>query len=242
MTEITNSATNRNLRAQRWAGLFILLTMVWSLAMLIQERQFDKGDGKVVEQCGSPVACLELLKSAATVQALINGGDSAVNLATLRYNTYMDFVFIILYCAAFAFLARTYRGNRVLAGFTTVLVIVAGVFDYWENFRMLHELKDVSRLEDPYVATTSLVSSVKWIALAVLLCCLGLIFLRAIQRDPSRRITLGFIAALFPLSGIFIIVGLLHLPVIGLWVPPFALAFLLSLFLFAPLRSGPNNL
>lgn len=51
MTEITGSATNGSLRARRWAGLFILLTMFWSLAMLIQERQFDKGDGKVVEQC-----------------------------------------------------------------------------------------------------------------------------------------------------------------------------------------------
>jgi hypothetical protein len=237
-----NSGTNSNVRIRRWAGLFILLTMSWSLAMLIQESQFDEGDGKVVEQCGSPVACLELLNSADAVRHLLTDGNSAVNLVTLRYNTHMDFIFILLYCAAFIFLAHTYGSAGVLPRLATTAVIVAGVFDYWENFRMLHELKVVSQFTDSYVATTSLVSSVKWVALAVLLCCLGLIFLRAIQRDRSHRIILGFLAALFPLSGISIIVGLFHLPLIGLWVPPFSLAFLLSLFLFRPLRSGTNNL
>src|SRR5437016_6200129 len=132
----TNFAANP--RIQRWAGLLVLMTVTWSVAMSIQVAQFDGAKSDVVKKCGAPVACLELAKQADAVRELVDAGNCSqkkersrtVNFATLRSNTYMDCIFIFLYCAALILLAHTYSGIPILPALTTVSVIVAGVFDY----------------------------------------------------------------------------------------------------------------
>ena len=235
------NALNRP-RIQRWAGLLILLTMLWTVAMGIQASQFDSRLCDISTKCGPPVACLELAKSADLVRDLINAGGPTLNSVTLRYNTYMDCIFILLYCGSFILLAQAFSGTRLFPGIATFLVIVAGVFDYAENYRMLHELSsDLEGLSDSYVKLTATVSLVKWLALALVLCLLAVIFYKVSHRGADHSRILKIIGFLFVLSALGIVAGVFRTTLIRWWTLPFSFAFLLSLFLFRPLAHKPAS-
>ena len=59
----------------------------------------------------------------------------------MRINTYMDFVFIVLYCLTLILLVEVNTKSSILKMTTTIAVIVTGVLDYWEDVRLLGLLK-----------------------------------------------------------------------------------------------------
>lgn len=164
-----------------WA--VVIATIVWAVGMAIEASRFDKSRGSgLIGRFNSPIAMLELTRSQADFAALIDEGDRQKNVKVVQNNTYMDFMFIILYCATLILLGAVGRLESIVRAILVSSVLATGFFDYWENFRLLNLLSIVKR---NVLTTTPLsrpVSLVKWGLFAFDLTVVGFAILRATPR------------------------------------------------------------
>jgi len=122
--------------------LVLIATIVWALCMAVEASSFKKPlTHSVLARLDSPIARLELAKSQEAFSAVIDQGPRCKNIRIMRINTYMDFLFIVLYCLTLILLVVVNANTTFLTVAATVTVIGTGILDYWENFRLLGLLK-----------------------------------------------------------------------------------------------------
>jgi hypothetical protein len=115
--------------------LFFLLiaTLVWSSAMLLEANGILSPDFRAPSGCyftGKPIVDAELAQTTACFRSIVTpsaeeGHDNNVSL--VRANTYMDFLFIVLYCAIFVTFAQIENGwSSTLASLLICVEVEAG--------------------------------------------------------------------------------------------------------------------
>src|SRR5215469_11489958 len=92
---------------QRALGIIVLINIAWVIAMGIEVKQFEIKNA-ILGKFESPVAALELADSPQRVQDILDQGDRGKNIKVMTWNTWMDFLFIILYCLTLWLLADAY--------------------------------------------------------------------------------------------------------------------------------------
>ena len=98
--------------------LFFLLiaVMAWSTAMLVEAAGIVSPDFRPASTCyftGKPIVDVELAQTPSCFQSVVTqGADEGHkhNLSLVGANTYMDFVFIVLYWMVFVMFARIESG------------------------------------------------------------------------------------------------------------------------------------
>jgi hypothetical protein len=99
----------------------------------------------------------------------------------------MDFAFIVLYCLTFIFVAAVFSQASALSLAVGVTIVIAGILDHWENFRLLGQfrtLASVAVVDGPLPRPLSLR---KWAAMfALALWFLGYVLLDARTTRPTR--------------------------------------------------------
>src|ERR1700751_5719749 len=108
---------------------FVLIaTIVWALSMTVEVSFFDMPHTSgVIARFDSPIAKLELAKSRQAFSAVIDQGPRHKNIRILRINTYMDFLFIVLYCLTLILLVAVNANTAILTISATVAVIGTGM-------------------------------------------------------------------------------------------------------------------
>src|ERR1700747_1167468 len=152
--------------------LFFLLiaTLVWSSAMLFEANGISSPDFRAPSGCyftGKPIVDAELAQTPACFRSIVTqGADEGHdhNVALVRANTYMDFLFIVLYWAIFVAFAQIENGwSGKLA---SVLITLSALADVWENVRILSGLRALSSATAVDFTVPRGVSVIKWDPLA----------------------------------------------------------------------------
>jgi hypothetical protein len=211
---------------------FILIaTMVRSVAMRVELASVKSGDFKRPVSCSyfsaEPILDLELASSPSCFLSVVQQGGTnklSPNAKAFRYNTYMDYVFIVLYWTVFVLFARSVGGrwSNWVAGF----ISVSALFDILENARILRGLRDLLASGSVQGVLPRPFSLVKWTFLALALGWLGVLLWSGVQRG-SRLLS----AALFA-AGVLTLGGLVIPKVMAYSVYLFALVLLLSVVRF----------
>jgi hypothetical protein len=193
--------------------LFFLLivTLLWSTAMGIEANGIASAEPEQMPaNCyfsGTPILDVELApKPECFVAAATQGvADEAANglahnIGLFRVNTYMDFLFIVLYWSSFVFFARLEqsRWTKWVIGF----ISVSALFDIVENMRILKGLTAVAGSAPIEGLLPRPFSLVKWALLGV---ALGLAAVLVWSRKGRLHRLLP--VALF-VSGVLTLVGL----------------------------------
>lgn len=168
---------------ERTLWIVVIATIVWAVSMAIEASRFDKSRDKgLIGRFDSPVAMLELARSQDDFAAVIDQGERQKNVKVMQINTYMDFIFIILYCATLILLGAVSRLESVARTILMISVLATGLCDYWENFRLLRLLRIVKRNILTQTLLPRPVSLLKWGLFAFDLIVVGVAVLRVTPR------------------------------------------------------------
>ncbi len=213
---------------ERRLFLFLIATMVWSVAMGVEANGIAPAERQQVPaNCyfsGKPILDVELAATPDCFTAIVKqaGADRiAGNIKLVRANTYMDLVLIALYWSVFVLFERIEGGwpSNLLAGF----ISVAALFDVLEDIRILKGLTALSDSAQFDGLLPRPFSLVKWTLLGIALVVAGILVWS--RKGPLYR----FVAAGLAVSGVFILAAL-AIPGLMLYILyAFSLAFLLIL-------------
>jgi len=216
---------------QRALGIIVLINIAWVIAMGIEVKQFEIKN-LILGKFESPVAALELAGSPQRVQDILDQGDRGKNIKVMTWNTWMDFLFIILYCLTLWLLADAYVTLSVLPLLAKIAIVVTGAFDIMENLQLCREFRMVAALDPGMVSLTRSVSLTKWTAFAIVLGLLAMHY----WLISGSSVLLKLIATSAGAAAGLTAVGLFHNPIINLMSWPLGLAILFTAIKFFPLR------
>ncbi|HEY4960738.1 MAG TPA: hypothetical protein VII29_07770, partial [Terriglobales bacterium] len=153
---------------------------------------------------------VELGEDAAQLNQAVAGPDNdaiAHNIEMVVRNTYMDFVFILLYWLTFVGLAMLAgrMGKRVLGACAALLITGAAVNDLLENGAILTAMR-VKPFTDAVAVDISEYSQWKWVFFFVASILLGLAIALNDRVSNVRRLSGG----LFIASGVFGLLGIMR--------------------------------
>jgi len=218
--------------------LFFLLivTLLWSTAMSIEANGIAPAEPEQMPaNCyfsGKPILDVELAPKPECFVAVATQGIAdkvanetadklAHNIGLFRVNTYMDFLFIVLYWSVFVLFARLEErpGMKWVIG----LISVSALFDVLENLRILKGLASLAGSEHLEGLLPRPFSLVKWALLGVTLGFAGILIWSRKGRFPH------LLAFALVVSGVLTVVGLGIANVMVYAAYGFALSFLLTL-------------
>jgi len=225
---------------EKLVAILILALAAWAILMsLATSFQGSQSNRILLVELGSDAASLNL-----AVQDSGKNDREGIshNIRMVVRNTYMDFVFILLYWLTFVGLAYLagLLGQRVLAICSTLCISFAALADVLENHSILIAM-GVSPFTDPVAVDISEYSQFKWAFFFLATVLLGLAIALNRRTSTVRRIAGGIFIA----SGVFGILGITRYRVtldfammmINLGIVLFAAALLLTLWkLFQSLR------
>jgi hypothetical protein len=223
---MTTSGVGMNTSIQHWLGLVSILTIAWAVAMAVVAARFEI-KARLLSRFESPVAAVELADSPERLRPIFDQGDREHNVRILRYNTYMDCLFILLYCLVFWLFASAYSTSSRIPALVKSAILVAGLFDYAENFQMFREFRDLAQLSRRTVTATRIVSLLKWGFFAAALWFVG-VFLWTISTHTLRSAPLSAIAILLLLAAGITSVGLFLNRFLGLMALPLFVALAIT--------------
>lgn len=158
----------------------LLLTAAWSVAMSLQALRILPRRLLKPLRCshltGLAVIDLQLARDPDCFREAVERGvpeSLANNIQVLRWNTYMDFIFIPLYSLVFALFALFDKDS--LGKWVVVLISLTAFFDALENRQILRSLKDLLKTGKPLGTLPRTFSRPKWAAFGcalVLLACI----------------------------------------------------------------------
>jgi len=133
--------------------------------------------------------------------------------ALVRANTLEDLVFIpfyalFVYCFAWLMTAPADRGGIVLTRVVGVLIFIAAMLDYLEDYGILSSLR-AEDLTDDLARHTRIPSLGKWSLIGICLLLLAVILLRS-SNSVYKRGTRVVFACLCIASGLLMLIGLLY--------------------------------
>lgn len=164
---------------ERILWIVVLATIAWALCMAIEAGGFDKSRSMgLISRFGSPVAMLELARSPQVFASVLDQGDRQKNIKVMRSNTYMDFLFIVL----LGFVSST---RPVLRAVLAATVLATGLFDCWENVRLLVLLRIMQSITPSKAVLPRPVSLVKWALFALDLALVVLAILQSTDKTVS---------------------------------------------------------
>ncbi|HZD30555.1 MAG TPA: hypothetical protein VE779_02740 [Candidatus Angelobacter sp.] len=222
-------------KTEKIVAILIVVLATWSaLMMAVTSFQGSQSNRILLVELGSDATTL-----ARAVQA--NGTNDhngvAHNIQMVVRNTYLDFVFILLYWSTvvgLCYLAAKF-GQRVLAVCAAVSITAAAIADLLENDSILVAMH-VKDFTDAVAVDIWEYAQAKWMFFFLAVLLLGLAIALNLRTSNERRIT-GYI---FVASGVFGLMGIVRNSVslgfafmmINLAVGLFAIALLLTLWKF----------
>lgn len=216
---------------QRALGIIVLINIAWVIAMSVEVKRFEINN-RILGKLESPVATLELADTPQRVQAILDQGDRDKNVKVMIWNTWMDFLFIVLYCLTLWLLADAYIIQSVLPLLAKVAIVVTGAFDILENLQLCREFRMVADLTSGIVSVTRGVSLTKWTAFAIVLGLLAIYY----WLISGSSVLLKLIAISAGAAAGLTTVGLFHNSIMNLMSWPLCLAILFIAIKFFPLR------
>jgi len=170
-------------RLERRLLFLLIATLLWSSAMLLEANRISSPDFRAPTGCyfsAKPIVDLELAQTPACFRSIVTqGGEEGHehNVSLVRANTYMDFVFIVLYWAIFVTFARIETGQFAMTA--SLLITMSAMADVWENLRILNGLRALESATLAFTVPRG-VSLIKW-------GLLGLVFLLLAVAVWARR-------------------------------------------------------
>jgi hypothetical protein len=192
-------------KAEKISEMLIVTLVGWAIIMLLATNlQFDPiGSQRLLR--------VELGSDAASLNTAVASKDPkdtsgiAHNTELVKRNTYLDFLFIILYWSAvmsLSYLAGR-LGKRFLASCAGICITLAAVSDIWENRAILLAM-NVNPFTDQVAVDISTFSQWKWTFFFLAALFLGLAIALNKHVSQMRRVSGGVFIA----SGIFGILGI----------------------------------
>jgi hypothetical protein len=191
---------------ERRLFFLLIVTLLWSSAMLLEANRISSPDFRAPTGCyfsGKPIVDAELAQTPACFRSIVTqgaeeGNDQGVSL--VRANTYMDFLFIVLYWAIFVTFAQIENGwFSTIASF---LITLAALADVWENLRILSGLRALESATPVDFTVPRGVSLIKW-------GLLGLVFLLLAAAVWGRKSRWYIrIAVALVITGVLLLLGL----------------------------------
>ena len=207
----------------------LIVTLGWSAAMGVEASGITTPEPEQMPaHCyfsGKPILDMELAQRpecflTVTMQEA-TAGNVAHNIQLFRVNTWMDFVFILLYWSAFVLFARLEESG--LTKWVIGFISGSALFDVLENTRILKGLAVVGGAAPMEGLLPRPFSVAKWALLGIALALAGvLVWMRRGRLRP-------LLAAALLVSGVLTLVGL-AIPCVMIYASyGFALSFLLIL-------------
>jgi hypothetical protein len=103
-------------RLERRLFFLLIATLLWSTIMLLEASRLSSPDFHAPTGCyfsGKPIVDVELAQTPACFRSVVTQGAEEgheQNALLVRANTYMDFLFIVLYWAIFVTFAQIENG------------------------------------------------------------------------------------------------------------------------------------
>ena len=173
---------------EKIVAIMIVALSVWAVLMEVSTSFQGNGSDRILR--------VELGSDAASLNQAV-AGNPAHNRQMVVRNTYMDFVFILLYwltVLSLAFLAGR-MGRRFLAACAGLCISVAAISDLFENGAILAAMR-VNPFTDPVAVDISEFSQWKWAFFFLASLFLGLAIAMNHRVSVMRRTSGGiFIAA-----------------------------------------------
>jgi hypothetical protein len=166
---------------------------------------------------------VELGSDAAQLSQAVEGPDIAHNIQVVVRNTYMDYLFILLYWLTFVSLAvlAGRMGKRILGIVATLLITAAALSDLLENGAILTAMQ-VKPFTDAVAVDISEFSQWKWTFFFLASVLLGLAIALNHHVSNVRRLSGGVFIA----SGVFGLLGIMRYRVsleYALWMTDIAM-------------------
>ena len=204
---------------QRVFWFLLLATVIWAVGMQVEMRGYlpQQGRSDFPSRCESNapvIAQIELARDPAcfanliAVRSLSQKNDvRAHNLKLAVWNTYADFVFILLYWLTFLAFAKLLWATSGRAGWlaiaVAILITAAALLDVWEDWLMLRGFHHVCEGNLDFWPSGA-VSAWKWCVLGLATVVLG-VFCFAVERRVLRKMMAG----LLMVSGVVTMTGTL---------------------------------
>jgi len=187
---------------EKAVAIIILTFSAWAIVMWLATSFQGNEPNRILR--------MELGEDAAQLNQAVAGPDNdaiAHNIEMVVRNTYMDFVFILLYWLTFVGLAMLAgrMGKRVLGACAALLITGAAVNDLLENGAILTAMR-VKPFTDAVAVDISEYSQWKWVFFFVASILLGLAIALNDRVSNVRRLSGG----LFIASGVFGLLGIMR--------------------------------
>ena len=187
---------------EKAVAIIILTFSAWAIVMWLATSFQGNEPNRILR--------VELGEDAAQLNQAVAGPDNdaiAHNIEMVVRNTYMDFVFILLYWLTFVGLAMLAgrMGKRVLGACAALLITGAAVNDLLENGAILTAMR-VKPFTDAVAVDISEYSQWKWVFFFVASILLGLAIALNDRVSNVRRLSGG----LFIASGVFGLLGIMR--------------------------------
>jgi len=188
---------------EKVVAVLILALTTWGVLMWSVSRFAGSQSNRILlVELGSDAASLN---QAVQANGKTDREGIAHNVQMVKRNTYMDFVFVLLYWMTFGSLAYLagVLGQRVLAFCSAASITVAAVADLLENHSILVAMR-FKNFTDAVAVDISEFSQAKWAFFFLAIFLLGLAMALNRQTSQLRRITGGVFLA----AGVFGMVGI----------------------------------
>lgn len=216
---------------QRALGIIVLINIAWVIAISVEVKRFEVKN-RILGKFEGPVVALELADTPQRVQDVLDQGDRAQNTKVMMWNTWMDFLFIVLYCLTLWLLADAYITQSILPRLAKIAIVVTGAFDIMENIQLCREFRMVADLAQETVSATRGVSLTKWTAFAIALALLAVYY----WLISGSSVLLKLISVSAGAAAALTAVGLFQNSIINLMSLPLGLAILFTIIKFFPFR------
>lgn len=226
---------------EKVVAILIVALAAWAVLMTVATSfQGSQSNRILLVELGGDAASLKLAVQASEMKDV---AGIAHNIQMVVRNTYMDFVFIVLYWAAFVGLSYLagMLGQRILAMCAALCISFAALADLLENHAILIAM-GVTNFTDAVAVDISEYSQSKWIFFFLAAALLGLSMALNRHTSAMRRAT----GAVFIAAGFFGVLGIARYRVsvdfaivmVNLAMLLIAVALLLTLWkLYQSLRS-----
>ena len=188
---------------EKTVAILIVALAAWAILMsLATSFRGSQSNRILLVELGSDAASLNL---AVQADGSSDRDGVAHNIRMMVRNTYLDFVFILLYWLTFVSLAGLagLLGQRILAVFAALAISFAAIADLLENHAILVAM-GVGDFTDPVAVDISECSQAKWAFFFLASVLLGLAFALNRRSSTMRRATGGIFVA----GGAFGILGI----------------------------------
>ncbi|HEY6770454.1 MAG TPA: hypothetical protein VI386_37400 [Candidatus Sulfotelmatobacter sp.] len=191
-------------------GLFYLLfvVVVWGAIMQMQMSGFDRMHAPKAAWYSTtkPLVGLELASSGRAFQQVVDWGDESHNIKVIRLNTYLDFVFIVLYWSLFLIFASL---EKFVSKPAIFLISVAAIADLGENQRLLACLTELGRTRSIAGLAPAPFGYTKWLLFAGALVALAP-YIKKVGDQYSQSLAVALaISGIFTIAGLFIPIAML---------------------------------